>query len=451
MATNPFDYAERFNRPRRAPEPSPVDPVGAEIERMREEHVQATLTALPEPDQAARVTRLAREAEVEPFAVEDDTASVEAALRARRFTALTRAYPAIGKFAVQNPRGAAAAQDDHEALGVLGTAWDFLKNAPGRLATAGAATLKQAIADPYNVLIEQPARTAQTPIYAGFSALSQATGLEWLDPSSMLKAGERRTAAIRAGIKGDIEAGQRRFAGKSPISEGLLQGVDSSALTLAAIATRNPTLAATVMGVSTASTAIREAQDQGLSVPAALRYGVVQGAIEGGTELIPAGTLVEQLTKRLPFGRAVVKELWQEMLGEQTATVLQDMNDWAMLPENRGKTVQNYIDARPGAAAQTALAVLGGTGTTTTAIATVNKATELGVKAARRVGEARQARAEAAFLDRAAKAVAGSKLVARDKEAARELFREQAQDAGVTNMYIPADRLSAYQRSGDWW
>ena len=51
----------------------------------------------------------------------------ERAQSANRLTKVLGQYPALGRWAADNPRGAAAASDDHESLGMLGKAFGSLK------------------------------------------------------------------------------------------------------------------------------------------------------------------------------------------------------------------------------------------------------------------------------------------------------------------------------------
>lgn len=451
MASNPFDYAERFNPAKRregkvrGAEPLP-DPVGAEIDRMRDQEIRTTLASLPQPEQAARVTRLAREAEVNPLLVEDDPDTVDAALRARRVAELARTDPAFARFALRNPRGAAAAQDDTDSLGFLGSAWDVIKNAPGRLVAEGIPRIGQWMADTYNAADEW-IEFGLSPIYAGASALSRATGIEALDPQDYLRAKAKNRALSSTSLKSVADRGAETFRGATPITEGLLQGVGTAPLTLTAVATRDARTAAAIMGTLIGGGSYQEARREGLDPITSLRYGVTQGSIESVTERIPAGTLVDLITRKLPFGKAFVRELGQEMTGEQIATALQDMTDWAYLPENRDKTLGEYLRERPEAAGNTALAVVGGTATTTGSIAAAQRATDVTVKVAERMGQAQRARREKKFFDDATKAAERSKLRTRDPEAFRALLKEQAEESGASSVFIPSEAVREYQQS----
>lgn len=452
MASNPFDYAERFNpanrRSGRSPEADNLDPVGAEIRRMREEEIRSTIELMPEPEQVARVTRVAREADVPPLLVEDTLAETERALQSRRFLELSRQNSNLARWALENPRGAAAAQDDTESLGILGSAWDFIKNVPGRVGGAGGWQLGGMLNDTFG-MFEELNDVAMTPLWSAMSAVSQASGIDALDPEAVLDARLRERGERSTFYRERAERAREANRGASFITEGLLRGTESIPLTIGAIATRNPNAAATVMGALSGGSSYADARLQGVDVGTSLRYATTQGAIEAITERIPAGTLTEMIARKTPWGKAFIRELGQEMTGEQIATALQDLNDWAFLPENRGRTFADYLGDRPEAALGTALGVVGGTSVTTGGIGAVQRATDVTVRVADRVGQARQARNEQQFLDQAGKAVEGSKLRARDPEALRALLRQQAEEAGATSVYIPGEAIRSLHQSAD--
>jgi hypothetical protein len=436
----PFDMVQRALR---APG---GDPVASTVARLRQQDVGATLRRLPDPQAAARVNRLSRETQLPPAQVEGREDEIEQSRRAATFSDFLSTSTAMTRWAAANPRGAAAAQDDTESLGLLGGAWDFVKNAPGRVVGAGGWGLSGMLSGTFTGL-EELNDIAMTPLWAGMSAVSQASGLEFLEPERALEARQRQRSASTTYFREGTERAREANRGANWITEGLLSGVESVPLTLGAIATRNPTAASAVMGTVVGGGEYARAREAGLDPATAFRFGVTQGSIEGVTELIPAGTLVDLISRKTPWGKAFIRELGQEMTGEQVATALQDMTDWAFLPENREKTFGDYLSERPDAALSTALAVVGGTGSTVAGIGAAQRATDATIRVADRIGQARQARAERQFIDRAEKAAEGSKLRQRDPEAFRALLQQQAEEAGATSVFIPGDAIRAYQQS----
>jgi hypothetical protein len=113
------------------------------------------------------------------------------------------------------------------------------------------------------------------------------------------------------------------------------------------------------MGLSQGGQSYGEARDAGRAVPESLAFGASQGIIEAGTEMIGMPALFSIL-KPGKFAAKAAEYLVKDQGGEQIATHLQDLNEWAVLhPE---KTLGDYLQERPIAAIQTALATAFGGG-----------------------------------------------------------------------------------------
>lgn len=440
--TIPFDYLERFKR---TPSQQP-DPVNATINAVRAEQVRQGVFDNPDPEKVARVTRLSRESGDSTLDVDGRENDVQTALNARKFSQLAEQHVPIGKWAVADPRGAAAASDDHESLGILSTAWDFIKNAPSRLVATGGSSVVQNATAMWNN-IERLDQFVLSPVHAGMSALSQVTGIRALDPGPVLRADEKRRARNYDAMSAQTDKARDGAKGANSITEGLLQGLESVPLSLIGAMTGNPYVSVGALGGGVASTSFEDATRKGLTGIDAANYAVLQGSTEAITEFAPASTLVSLVARKTPWGKAFVNSLAQEMTGEQVATVVQDLTDWAYLPENRSKTVADYLNTRPAAAVQTALGVIGSVGATHSIIGASQRATDASVKVAGRIQDVRQAKAERGFLDQAAKAADTSKLKQRDPEAFRALVRAQAEDAGSDTVFVPGEAVRAYKQS----
>ena len=118
--------------------------------------------------------------------------------------------------------------------------------------------------------------------------------------------------------------------------------------------------AMSMMTASTGGNAYQDARDKGLPMSQALPFAVPQAAIEWATERAPLGQLIKDITVGTPIFKTLVNQLKGEVLGEQIATVLQDMNEWAVL--NPEKPFNDYLAERPNAAAQTLIATIVGVG-----------------------------------------------------------------------------------------
>ncbi|MDR1351514.1 MAG: hypothetical protein LBJ59_12210, partial [Zoogloeaceae bacterium] len=140
---------------------------------------------------------------------------------------------------------------------------------------------------------------------------------------------------------------------ESAIYSGLQSmGVSLSMLPLviASGGTAAPMLAG--MGIMTGGQSYGNARDKGKGVLPSLVFGASQGLIEAGTEMIGLPALLSLLKP----GGAVKKGLEyliKEQGGEQVATHLQELNDWAMTPD---QSFGEYLVERPESALSTAIA-----------------------------------------------------------------------------------------------
>jgi hypothetical protein len=150
----------------------------------------------------------------------------------------------------------------------------------------------------------------------------------------------------------------------SDLAAGVYSGMQSITQNLmtipAAVVTGNPLMALGPMGVMTGGQSYGEARDAGKSPERAALYGTTQGIIEVGTEAIPMSKLLGSIKANDALWKTFAKQLVPEMLGEQAATFLQDLDKWVEL--NPDKTAKEFIAERPSAAMQTAVATLVGTG-----------------------------------------------------------------------------------------
>lgn len=231
----------------------------------------------------------------------------------------------------------------------------------------------------------------------------------------------------------------------SPIVEGLLSGVQSVPLSMAAlavgVATRSPGAAAGVMGGATAAPAYQEAKRAGLDTPTALRYGVEQGGIEALTELMPASFWLEAIAKRTPFGKTIMRQLVTEIPGEQVATALQDLSTWATLHPDR--PFSEYLAARPEAAFHTLLATLSGTSIQVGATSTVQSAAQAFTSIATDARGRGEALANQAMLDNVMEQ--GKSIEMRGFAPAEfaALVQEGAEDTGYGHVYVPIEAIDA--------
>lgn len=436
----PFDYLERQKR-RIDAQREIDDPVAKAIGVMQVEQARSTIIRAPDPDTTAKVTRAARETGEPPALIEDRLGDIEKAQRAEKMGALLDLFPVYRLWAQEDPRGVVAASDDHKALGIIGSAWETVKKLP---ATGKAAW--------YSFSETNAKLNAVAADYLGGLGdfLDTIAAPNTLTVGQMQERQASRKAYWNAGVSAAATAAkQARPAYSGWLEQNVLQGIEQTPSSLvsglAGALTRSPGMAVTLMGAQTGGSAIYDAREKGLDRVRSFNYGLVQGGIEALTEKIPASSLVEAVAKKTPFGKALIRQLGEEIPNEQVATILQDLSEWATL--NPDKPFSQYVAERPEAAASTLVQTIVGTSVQTAATKAAASTIEAGAKVAGRVMQAQQAKEVEPFFDQVERAAAESKLRQRDPQAYADLIARTANDAGVSQVFVPAEAIRAYQQS----
>ncbi len=221
---------------------------------------------------------------------------------------------------------------------------------------------------------------------------------------------------------------------KSPYEGNIAGGAEAAFTSIPAYAKYAPFMLAGPVGVTaalvgmsleTGGQSYQKAREKGVGQNLALAYGASDAVIEFATEKIPMHRLVGDVAANTSVFKTIAKQIGLEVPGEQIATALQDLNEWAVMhPE---KAFGDYIAARPDAAIQTLVATVIGTGGNVA----VGKAlgTLMDAQVQRDYNDLFNAQRDA--QDRAAKlqdvmaTAAGSKL----RELSPETFREHVQAA----------------------
>lgn len=436
----PFDYLERQKR-RIDAQREIDDPVAKAIGVMQVEQARSTIIRAPDPDTTAKVTRAARETGEPPALIEDRLGDIEKAQRAEKMGALLDLFPVYRLWAQEDPRGVVAASDDHKALGIIGRAWETVKKLP---ATGKAAW--------YSFSETNAKLNAVAADYLGGLGdfLDTIAAPNTLTVGQMQERQASRKAYWNAGVSAAATAAkQARPAYSGWLEQNVLQGIEQTPSSLVAglagALTRSPGMALTLMGGQTGGSAVYDAREKGLDRVRSFNYGLVQGGIEALTEKIPASSLVEAVAKKTPFGKALIRQLGEEIPNEQVATVLQDLSEWATL--NPDKPFSQYVAERPEAAASTLVQTIVGTSVQTAATKAAASTIEAGAKVAGRVMQAQQAKQTEPFFDQVERAAQESKLRQRDPQAYADLITRTANDAGVSQVFVPAEAIRAYQQS----
>lgn len=200
-------------------------------------------------------------------------------------------------------------------------------------------------------------------------------------------------------------------------------------------------LSLNLMGAGTAGQAFGQARDQGVSTFQALPFAISQGIVEKYTEKLPATKLLEGLGLNQGWKGALRlfgSQLFQENWTEQVATHLQDLNEWAILPANKDKTVADYLAERPSAALQTLIATSVGTVLQTGAAKGIDTAINGAERQRNRL-----------FFEALGQSSADSKLRQRLPERYRDFIDAASKDGPLEAISIPVEQFKQYFQSQD--
>ena len=183
----------------------------------------------------------------------------------------------------------------------------------------------------------------------------------------------------------------------------------------------------------------QDARAKGLSLPQSVSYGASQAAIEYATEKIPVSRLIGDLKAGSPLYKTVMAQLAAEIPGEQVATLLQDLNEWAVLhPE---KPFSDYVKERPDAAVQTLVATIVGTSGNIAVTKTLDAAIGLVVDHEIKTERAKQAAQLKTMIDQMGAAADESKTRARDELVFNQFVADTVAGTAAENLYISAEAL----------
>lgn len=232
---------------------------------------------------------------------------------------------------------------------------------------------------------------------------------------------------------GETIAGEQAISG--PISGGIYSGFQSIGQQLPAIAagvaTANPAVSLSLMSASTTGAEYVKAREK-LDFAQAAPYATLQGLIEYATEKLPIFQLFKDLKVDESFLNILGKQILLEIPGEQAATALQDLNEWANL--NPEKPFKEYLAERPAAAVQTLVATIVGVGGNVAVTKGVNMLLERDTYS--------QQATETADLLRELDTLAKASVVReRDVDTFEGFLQTVTQDSPVESLYIDSQTL----------
>lgn len=389
---------------------APVDPYDRAVERQIQDQQRATRAKAAavgavgvNPEQAANDARTGAALGWPADVVSRNREEADRAVYMDRVDRLAATAPKAAE-AVSNPAVAKLASDDLEQLGLVELAGQKLSN----LARSVAAAL--------------PA------VGQGLWGVVRAAGENGVNPFNPggYDTGVGRWVAEQARTYGGIQAGiasswRPDTSASGPIERGVYGGVESLTQSLVTLPFGGPA-ALTVMAATEGGRSYSEARDKGLGPTRALQYGVTQGAIEAVTERMSIGALQKLISRQPGFLKTLGEFATKEAIGEQIATLLQDLNEHATLTPD--KPLSQYMAERPSRALETLVATAvaaGGGGAIGGALRAVDQRRQ------KAEADARAGKAVADLLEQAGQ----SKLRERDPESFRQFVESVNPNADV--------------------
>lgn len=361
------------------------------------------------PDQASRIFNLRLKTGLPPAVIERNVEAIEREVAQEGFdpARFRRESPLLAKWLEENPELAAIAQDDLEPLSAIERALQIGARSARALTTGPMA------------------------LSSGAWGVVRA-GAEWAGTDDLAEFA-RGSAAVAEHLRTRLRGDRAGAGGFESAVYGGLESLSLTATALPAAALGGAPALIAVLGGVTAGEAYTQAREEGRSVGRASMFALGQGAIEAATEFIPARWFLADLAQNAGFWRALKHQALGEIPGEQIATVLQDLNEWALVRQDG--TFVDYLRERPSAAGETLVATIvavGGQGAL--------------VRGLERVGGKP---ASAQVLEELHEAAAASKTRERAPEALRA-FLERVTTEGLTHVYAPASSFTEYfQKQGE--
>lgn len=228
----------------------------------------------------------------------------------------------------------------------------------------------------------------------------------------------------------------------------ILQGVKSAPLSVGALAAGvlsggSAWVAAGTIGVPTFGGSYARARDEGLGYWQSTLYGGIDASIEVATERL---TYLKALDGNSSVLKRIGGTLLNESVGEQFATLGQDLNAWVNIDSNKGKTFGDFLAERPGAAYETAIAALVTSGAITTASEGAHFAAN---KIGRRIGRAQNAAQTKRFTDALSQLTKANTVLTRDRTSFEEFVRTAAEGTEATDVFIAAEQLGTVLDQSD--
>lgn len=436
MSSNPFALSNIQQAVDEQAAPKTDNPFAIQnVQRQQQDETRGVLKAAVSvnPDHAAEVSRLAKLYPAPEDVLLRNLQDVQLQAAVDKADERLRTSPKLAEHMRNNPFVAKMAHDDIEPLAKIG---QFMSDLGGSM-KAGVFRASRGAAGTFQAGLEFIAPALD--VFEADDPLNSTPGMRFFAPLP----GGNPLRRLAEGFAMQGQAAGETARAARPKTEGIVvggffSGIESltqNLITLpAAFLPGGQGVALSGMTAFTGGDAYQQAREKGLPMSQALPFAASQASIEYATEKLPLGHLLKDVKAGAGFLRILGRQIALEVPGEQIATVLQDLNEWAIL--NPEKPFSSYIEERPSAAAQTLIATIVGTGGN---VAVAKGLETMISRAARDGANMQRAGITAQALEQALKVAETSKLRERAPEQFRALMTEMAEDGSI---YVDAEVLN---------
>jgi predicted GNAT family acetyltransferase len=399
------------------------------------------------PDQAAEAAQLARRYKLPVGVVSEFREDYKQKAQVDDARAVVDQSPKLRGWLAADMNNASIAHDDVQTLGGIESALSSIASAARYVTSADD---KTGLGNDVRAGYHAASGGASGAFRAAFEFA--ASGVEGMFP--VIRFNEQQGAyggnplrRIAEGFGEIASEGRKRSEAAGSKFEGTLgKGVASGIQSLTQNIITAPLMLApggqgaalTAMSSQAGGASYQKARELGIDQNTALAYGASDAAIEFATEKLPMAKLLGDLKANTGLLKMIVSQGVREVPGEQVATALQDMNEWAVLHPDR--PFSEYLQERPGAAAQTLIATLVGVGGQTTLMRAIDGTLN---GAERQKQSAESAEVNAQRIEQLTQLATASKLNSRDATTFKALVAEIADEQGdaPTEFFIDATTL----------
>lgn len=409
-----------------------------------------------EPAKAAEANRIARKLGLDPTLIEADMPSMVAEERLRRATGIASHNPGYALM-MSNQRFAAAAIDDKAVAPLADAAKQLREGAEKPQNNRPQFSDRLRKFGPVGAVLRSLRDTVWSGVSAGSSGLyglGEAVA-EMPDPLGML--GLESEASRRLRTENNVVAGffrhgrqvtqQSREASSVKYDNWYvdqaargLESVPTQITALLAAGSGNPVAGLALLSGISGGQSYGEARDKGLSPERSFAYGATQAGAEAVGEMLPILRYADDALKGSGFMKRLGGQLVTENIGEQVTGHLQDFNTWTTLEANEGKTFEDFLNERPGAALAIAVSTTAAVGAQTSGAYAIERT-------AKRFSERQADTQGLSFLDRFMGAAAKVETRKASPHEFQEVLSQQLDGTPAENIYVSAETVRSLFQS----